>query len=62
MKVQQLKPPASAPSQPITSNVKTLLDNLDPAYRRVAFVGFPVEMVGSENTKHIENYLKQFPA
>ena len=55
-------PSSSATPQSIPADVRALMDSLDPAHRRVAFLGFAEGMGGADRTKHIENYLKNFPS
>ena len=50
----------AAQTSTITPEIKTMLANLDPAHKRIAFSGFPTSMAQDERTKLIEKFLVGF--
>ena len=63
VRVQTLEAkPATTSASSVPSEVQSMIDNLDPAHRRIALLGFPQEMQPDARLKHIEGLLKKFPS
>ena len=44
----------------LSPDIKNMIDNLDPAHKRITFSGFPVPMAQDERKQMIEKFFEGF--